>query len=37
MVTMTSPEACVLCLNGSFVCVEVKANNGLETTEGGTL
>lgn len=27
----------VLCLNGSFVCVEVKANNSLEMTEGGTL
>lgn len=37
MVTMTSLEACALCLNGSFVCVEVKANNSPETTEGGTL
>lgn len=37
MVTMTSPEACECFLNGSFVCVEVRANNGLETTEGGTL
>lgn len=34
---MTSLEACALCLNGSFVCVEVKANNSPETTEGGTL
>lgn len=37
MVTMTSLEACALCLNGSFGCVEVKANNSPETTEGGTL
>lgn len=37
MVTMTSLEACALCLNGSFVCVEVKANSGLETTGGGAL
>lgn len=26
-----------LCLNGSFVCVEVKPNNSLETIEEGTL
>lgn len=36
MVTMTSRVACALCLNGSFVCVDVKANNCLEMT-GGTL
>lgn len=37
MATVTSPQACALCLNGSFVCVEVKVNNVLQTTEGGTL